>query len=102
MWDVVGVALDQLSEPEALQEFTALRLHVQDHRGALHVAIGRLDREALLGVRGPAKGLLGPGSPAHHLDAVRDEESAVKTDSELPDQLWAVRGLVALSSLQSL
>src|SRR6185295_19842569 len=102
MRDVVGVALDQLTQPEAFEILLAVRLEMQDHRRALHVALGRLDAEALSGVRAPAKRRLASRRPADDLDAIGDQEGAVEADAKLTDQLRSLAGLFPLRRLQRL
>src|SRR6266540_930118 len=69
---------------------------MQDDAGADRRPLGIVDREAAFTGRLPAKRLLGSGGAAHHLDALGNQERAVETDPELPDQLRQVARLGAL------
>jgi hypothetical protein len=58
---------------------------VQLEGGAARRTLGGLDDEGVLAVGGPAKRLVTAGGARDHLDAIRDEVSAVEADPELTD-----------------
>ena len=92
---MVRVLLDDIAQAEVIGKFFLAFLQVQGHNGATRFLLGIFERKAALSIRFPAHGfaLVRTGSTAGNADLVCNDETGIKTNTELADHL-SVFGLV--------
>ena len=93
--DMVGIALDQLAQAPAVEEFAFVVLEVQGHGRAAARLVDGFERVVAASARFPAHAFArGRARLARDEgDAVGDDERGIEADAELADQLRVLAGV---------